>query len=282
MFLGESRKTHLVKVGSSRENVKTVQLAGPGYTVSPDIKNEHNPGDYDTFKVNVINAQLSVERTDERLGRHSGWGMTLELEARADPGLSRVQAFGRHTTCNSYGDPYCVQLAAVFAYHWGCESSMQLILCRVGLDYTASTWEVWSDVDAFPGNNAHQMEMLGRTELEACKRLCRECTYGAFVVYRGTAYFRRESTQSCRAKMVRTEEATLYLPTISLLIREFLGAPAAAVLCPEPAPIEVTTAVPSAHTRDLTALILHQSMLMFPTHAHPLYRKHEWDEGKGE
>jgi len=69
-------------------------------------------------------------------------------------------------------------------------------------------FEVLQEKDAFAGKNAHQMPA---SDLEACKRLCIDRSYGAFVVYRGTAYFRQQAAQQCRCNLTAAPGSCLYL-----------------------------------------------------------------------
>lgn len=52
---------------------------------------------------------------------------------------------------------------------------------------------------------------LPASDLHACKLLCIKQGYGAFVVHRGTAYFRRESAKRCRLNLTDSPQCTAYI-----------------------------------------------------------------------
>lgn len=62
--------------------------------------------------------------------------------------------------------------------------------------------------DAFSGNDAYKM--LG-TDLAACRRVCVDRGFGAFAIWRGYAYFRRESAVNCCRHLREVGAATLYI-----------------------------------------------------------------------
>mmetsp|Transcript_114735 Transcript_114735/g.365928 ORF Transcript_114735/g.365928 Transcript_114735/m.365928 type:complete len:376 (-) Transcript_114735:186-1313(-) len=84
--------------------------------------------------------------------------------------------------------------------------------------------------DAFHGQDAEQMPA---SDLAACKRRCRECGYGAFVLWRGTAYFRSRSPDDCTAALSDSVECTTYI--------DQTRAPEAAAGSASPAPPGVAT-----------------------------------------
>ena len=57
-------------------------------------------------------------------------------------------------------------------------------------------WEVLTETDVFPGDNAHTMPA---GDLDACKQVCIDRQFGAFVTWRGTAYFRSQSPEDCKS-----------------------------------------------------------------------------------
>jgi len=57
-------------------------------------------------------------------------------------------------------------------------------------------WEVLTETDVFPGDNAHTMSA---GDLDACKQVCIDRQFGAFVTWRGTAYFRSQSPEDCKS-----------------------------------------------------------------------------------
>ena len=57
-------------------------------------------------------------------------------------------------------------------------------------------WEVMTETDVFPGDNAHTMPA---GDLDACKQVCIDRQFGAFVTWRGTAYFRSQSPEDCKS-----------------------------------------------------------------------------------
>eukprot|EP00406_Dinophysis_acuminata_P068799 CAMPEP_0179291234 /NCGR_PEP_ID=MMETSP0797-20121207/42232_1 /TAXON_ID=47934 /ORGANISM="Dinophysis acuminata, Strain DAEP01" /LENGTH=646 /DNA_ID=CAMNT_0021000303 /DNA_START=5 /DNA_END=1945 /DNA_ORIENTATION=- len=72
-------------------------------------------------------------------------------------------------------------------------------------------FDVYRGKDVFPGTNIH---MMPAHDMEACKRVCRERGYGAFVLLPdpiGKAYFRTESAEVCHKEMVNHPFALLYL-----------------------------------------------------------------------
>mmetsp|Transcript_91281 Transcript_91281/g.242463 ORF Transcript_91281/g.242463 Transcript_91281/m.242463 type:complete len:375 (-) Transcript_91281:67-1191(-) len=62
--------------------------------------------------------------------------------------------------------------------------------------------------DAFHGEDAERMPA---DDLAACKRHCRERGHGAFVVWRGTAYFRSRPAADCTAALRDSAECTAYV-----------------------------------------------------------------------
>ena len=62
--------------------------------------------------------------------------------------------------------------------------------------------------DAFPGDNAHQCK---HKSLETSRKLCLRKGYGGFVVFQGTAYFRRQSGSDLIPSAEHNDEAVLHV-----------------------------------------------------------------------
>ncbi len=62
--------------------------------------------------------------------------------------------------------------------------------------------------DCFPNDHAHTMVA---THLDACKRVCIDRGYGAFVVVAGVAHFKKEAAGNCRAGLVDRPDSQVYL-----------------------------------------------------------------------
>eukprot|EP00755_Sulcionema_specki_P026118 Sspe_Gene.84886::Locus_55738_Transcript_2_2_Confidence_0.800_Length_944::g.84886::m.84886 len=69
-------------------------------------------------------------------------------------------------------------------------------------------WEVYEGADAFAGNNAHKMSA---SDLDECKRVCVERGYGAFVVWKGKAFFRSQDALSCLQHKKPAKSSVLYI-----------------------------------------------------------------------
>lgn len=63
--------------------------------------------------------------------------------------------------------------------------------------------------DAAPGMEA--AFFMGAVDLASCKKVCREHGYGAFVVYKGQAFFRREAAGHCLAGLVERPGCTAFV-----------------------------------------------------------------------
>jgi len=72
----------------------------------------------------------------------------------------------------------------------------------------ADGFQVFAGMDTFTGSDVY---MMPASDIAACKQLCIERGLGAFVVYNGTAYFRQQSPEQCRAKLVRRSGATTFV-----------------------------------------------------------------------
>jgi len=78
-------------------------------------------------------------------------------------------------------------------------------------------WRVLSGKDAFAGDNAY---IMPAGDLDACRKECEQRGFGAFVVWRGTAYFRSQTAQECAANQQDQPEGTLHLSVGEALTKE--------------------------------------------------------------
>jgi hypothetical protein len=69
-------------------------------------------------------------------------------------------------------------------------------------------WASFPAKDTFAFSNVHEMDA---SDISACKQYAVANNVAAFVVWRGTAYFRAESGATCRANLKDSDEATTYI-----------------------------------------------------------------------
>jgi len=72
----------------------------------------------------------------------------------------------------------------------------------------ADGFQVFAGMDTFSGSDVY---MMPATDIAACKQMCIERGLVAFVVYNQMAYFRHQSPEQCRAKLVGRSGATTFV-----------------------------------------------------------------------
>ena len=95
-------------------------------------------------------------------------------------------------------------------------------------DEVVIDWIIVPDHDAFPGQDAYELQVLDGN-VDTCKELCTHRGYGGFVLFNGKAYFRRQSAADLRAAAIPMENAALYLMLEQM----------------KPPPVKKTTATPA-------------------------------------
>lgn len=74
--------------------------------------------------------------------------------------------------------------------------------------YEEAGFTVYGGMDAFAHKNVHTM---AATDLDACRKLCQDRGYGAFVVWNGQAFFRGEPARMIKDNMKRAGGTTLHM-----------------------------------------------------------------------
>merc|ERR1719240_768765 len=113
--------------------------------------------------------------------------------------------------CSSQDANGVDQPAASLAYSRklaGTQCGQKLSASPQSSRHDSEEWTEHKGRDAFPGKNAHVMLA---TDIDDCKQLCVERGFGAFAVWRGTAYFRSESAKACYANLKESYGSTLYI-----------------------------------------------------------------------
>mmetsp|Transcript_8219 Transcript_8219/g.21023 ORF Transcript_8219/g.21023 Transcript_8219/m.21023 type:complete len:772 (+) Transcript_8219:100-2415(+) len=107
-----------------------------------------------------------------------------------------------------------------------------VVACRRGLfdDKDATTylnlvpeagdWEMHNEMNTLPRSIAHQM---AASDLDICKQECTRRGDGAFMVWRGMAFFKNQSVLACREGLVDEHEAVTYLHVGPKVQRWHLG-----------------------------------------------------------